>query len=224
MHVELDPGAPPAPARLRGERVAGALPAHVERTLRAPVGPHPERRAVELTPRPDPRALRRLADAGVDRRACGLVAPDDEPRSGRASEALVAAFEAHCRLDLRLLAGRSEAMAHSLGYLLWFQRRFAHRGPEGLTADVVRACWGNHYICRSGPTPPELAWIHFALRGAAAFAALLVRVEWWAAAAAGPLLALPSDGDWFRDRLVAYWTAEGDAWRAWRAECDPLAL
>ena len=67
---------------------------------------------------------------------------------------------------------------------------------------------------------PELDWILFGLRGAAAFVAFLHRLGWAERADVDGLLRLPEDARWFRDRLEDYWLADGDALGDWAAEYD----
>ena len=59
------------------------LPAYVLRTLESSVGARPERRALELSPRPDDRVRRRLSEAGVVQRDLRLRDADDSPRAAR---------------------------------------------------------------------------------------------------------------------------------------------
>jgi len=200
------------------------LPAFVLRTLESSVGARPERRALEISPCPDDRVVRRLAEAGVVRRDLRLRGADDSPRTARCTERLINALALHTQHDLRLPAGRCEAMAQALGYLFWFQRRFAEQGPLGLDAPTVAACFGNYYIRRGGPDRPVLPWIHYGVRGAATFAAFLVRAGWWTVDEAEGVIALTADGAWFSERLQSYWTVDGDQWHEWLAEADPLAL
>ena len=198
-------------SRLIEQPGAIELPAYVLRTLESSVGTRPERRAIELVPRPDDRVARRLREAGVVQRDLRLRGADDSPRAARCTEQLINALALHTQHDLRLPPGRCEAMAQALGYLFWFQRRFGERGPLELTAPTVASCFGNYYIRRGG-------------RGAATFAAFLARAGWWTAEDAGPVLALADEGPWFRERLQSYWTSEGDGWHDWLAEADPLSL
>lgn len=200
------------------------LPAYVLRTLESSVGARPERRALELQPCPDDRVIRRLSEAGVVRRDLRLRGADDSPRAARATERLINALALHTKHDLRLAPGRCEAMAQALGYLFWFQRRFGERGPLELTRPTVASCFGNYYIRRGGPDRPALPWIHYGLRGAAAFASFLARAGWWTPEQAEEVIGLTLEGAWFRERLQSYWTADGEDWHEWLAEADPLAL
>ncbi len=216
-----DPGAPNA---IVVDVLDDALPDHVLRTLRSSVGARPERSALSLTPRPDERILRRLAEAKVRPRDLRFADAHDDPRVERHTERLIDAFTRHCQFDLRIPSGRCEAMAQALGYLFWFQRRFAQTGPLALAPDVVRSCFGHDYIKRGAGDRPVLTWIHYGLRGAATFGAFTVRAGWCAPKAAEGLMALPDEAEWFRSRLHTYWVAEGDDWRAWLKEADPCAL
>ena len=213
-----------APKAIVDHVLGDPLPDHVLTTLRSSVGARPERSLLSLSPRPDERIVRRLGEAKVRPRDLRFADAHDDPRVERHTERLIDAFARHCQFDLRIPAGRCEAMAQALGYLFWFQRRFAQTGPLTLAPAVVRSCFGHDYIKRGAGDRPVLTWIHYGLRGAASFGAFAVRAGWWTPAAAAGLLAMPDEAEWFRQRLHAYWIAEGEDWHAWLEEADPCAL
>lgn len=197
---------------------ASAVPAHVRPTLEAEVRAQPSAATVALAPRPDPRARRWVWERSITLDDLRLRGPEDELRLARATERLLDAFSEHLERDLGEPETLAEAMVRSVGFLLWFSRHFASASPLALDADLVRTCFGNYYIRRHHG--PELRWIWFGVRGAAALAAFLHRLEWSDWLDLRGLLALPDDADWFRDRLESYWEADGDTLAEWSAEYD----
>ena len=203
---------------LDGGVTDGQVPEHVRSALEAHTETLPEPCTVALTPCPDPQAQRRVWERSVVSSDLRIRSEADELSVARASERLLDAFSVHLEGDLGLPPGRAEALVRAVGYLLWFARHHAGIGPLDLDVDLVRTCFGNYYIRRH--RGPELDWILFGLRGAAAFVAFLHRLGWAEHLDVTRLLGLPEDAGWFRDRLEDYWLADGDALGDWAAEYD----